>query len=77
MKKGAQPEIILIQNTNSVTLSSTMSKKKLVPGEYIMNIVADGKTSRVKFTVQTPGKAKKEEKKKEAPKLVGEKKSQN
>ena len=74
VKSGAQPEIILLQNTNIVQLTSTMSKKKLVPGEYIMNIVAEGKTSRVKFTVQTPGKAKKEEKKKEKPKKEGDKK---
>jgi hypothetical protein len=74
VKKGAQPEIILLQKTNKIKLSSTMSKKKLVPGEYIMNIVAEGKTSRVKFTVHPPAKAKKEGKKKEATKKEGEKK---
>jgi hypothetical protein len=68
VKSGAQPEVILLQNTNKIKLSNTMSKKKLAPGEYIMNIVAEGKTSRVKFTVKTPGKEKKEEPKKEEPK---------
>lgn len=77
VKSGAQPEIILLQNTNKINLSNTMSKKKLAPGEYIMNVVAEGKTSRVKFTVKTPGKEKKEEKKIETPKKEGEKKKES
>jgi hypothetical protein len=77
VKSGVQPEIILLQNTNKIKLSNTMSKKKLAPGEYIMNVVAEGKTSRVKFTVKTPGKEKKEEKKEETPKKEEEKKKES
>jgi hypothetical protein len=51
--KGAQPAIIMIQGGNKTKLDSTMDKKPLEPGNYIMNVVISTKgTSRVMFTVK-------------------------
>lgn len=52
---GAPAAIILGNETAEVKLDATMDKKKLEPGTYLMNVVADGKTSRVVFTI-TDGK---------------------
>jgi hypothetical protein len=52
--------IIFAQNVKEVKLDATMDKKKLVPGNYLANVVADGKTSRIVFAVAAP--EKKEEK---------------
>ena len=49
---GVQPEIILLQGTNKVALTATMSKKSLTDGTYIMNIMAESKTARVLFSVK-------------------------
>ena len=54
---GAPAAVILAQKTAEVKLDATMDKKKLGAGTYLMNVVADGKTSRVVFTV-TDGKKK-------------------
>jgi len=52
-KQGVPPAIILIQGGNETKLSSTMDKKPLEPGNYIMNVVISPKgTSRVMFTVK-------------------------
>ncbi len=53
VKTGAQPAIILIQGGNTAKLNSTMDKKPLKPGRYIMNVVVTAKgTSRVMFQVK-------------------------
>ena len=52
---GAPAAVIFAQTTAEVKLDATMDKKKLAPGTYLMNVVANGKTSRVVFTV-TDGK---------------------
>lgn len=54
---GAPAAVIFANKTSEVKLDATMDKKKLQPGTYLMNVVADGKTSRVVFTV-TDGKKK-------------------
>ena len=43
--------IILGNNTKQVKLSDTMDKKKLEPGTYLANVVANGKTSRIVFEI--------------------------
>ena len=53
VKQGVQPAMILIQGSNKTKLSSTMDKKPLEPGTYVMNVVISSKgTSRVLFTVK-------------------------
>lgn len=54
---GAPAAVIFVQNAAEVKLDATMDKKPLEAGTYLMNVVADGKTSRVVFTV-TDGKKK-------------------
>jgi hypothetical protein len=46
--------IIFAQNVKEVKLDATMDKKKLAPGTYLANVVADGKTSRIVFVVAAP-----------------------
>jgi hypothetical protein len=46
--------IIFAQNVKEVKLDATMDKKKLAPGMYLANVVADGKTSRIVFVVAAP-----------------------
>lgn len=46
------PFVIMIQNGNKTTLDQSVDKKKLAPGDYIMNILAGGKTVRAKFVVK-------------------------
>ena len=46
--------IIFANNVKEVKLDATMDKKKLKPGTYLANVVADGKTSRIVFTVAAP-----------------------
>ena len=49
---GAAPAIILIQGGNKAPLSKTMDGKKLKPGTYVANIMANRKTARVFFRVK-------------------------
>jgi hypothetical protein len=46
--------IIFANNVKEVKLDATMDKKKLKPGTYLANVVADSKTSRIVFTVAAP-----------------------
>ena len=50
--------VIFAKDTREVKLNATIDKKPLVPGTYLMNVVAHSKTSRVVFTVGEPGKIK-------------------
>jgi hypothetical protein len=50
--------ILFVKEAKEVKLDATMDKKRLVPGTYLMNVVAHSKTSRVVFTVGEPGKVK-------------------
>jgi hypothetical protein len=49
--QGAQPAVVIIKG-NKGSLDRTMDKKKLAPGTYVMNVVANSKTSRVWFVVK-------------------------
>lgn len=49
---GAQPAIIILQNTNKGTLAGTMDKQKLAAGDYILSVVASGKTASILFKVE-------------------------
>jgi hypothetical protein len=48
----AQTKVLLIQEGGKTKLSETMDKSKLPAGLHGANIVYDGKTARVMFTVQ-------------------------
>ena len=49
---GGQPAIIILQSTNKGTLAGTMDKQKLAPGNYLLSVVADGKTASILFKVE-------------------------
>lgn len=51
-ENSSAAEIIMANGTNKVTLNQTMSKNSLKPGIYLANIVANGQTSRIVFTVK-------------------------
>jgi hypothetical protein len=50
--EGATPAIILIQGGNKTTLDKTMDGTKLAAGNYVMAVVAEGKSATVAFKVQ-------------------------
>ncbi len=50
--EGATPAIIVIQSGNKTTLDKTMDGKKLAAGNYLMAVVAEGKTANVFLKVQ-------------------------
>lgn len=55
----AQPAaVIFANNVKEVKLDATIDKKKLKPGNYLANVVADGKTSRIVFNVAEPNAKK-------------------
>lgn len=56
VQEGQPAAVIFARETKQVKLSDTMDKKKLKPGTYLANVVAEGKTSRIVFEV---GEAKK------------------
>lgn len=60
MEPGEQPAVYFVKDSNKVKLSETMDKKPLKPGRYLVNVVANGKTSRVVFLVEGEGGAKKD-----------------
>ena len=49
---GAIPAIILLQGTNKGSLAGTMDKSKLAAGDYILSVVADGKTATIQFKIE-------------------------
>ena len=49
---GGQPAIIILQSTNKGTLTGTMDKQKLAPGNYLLSVIADGKTASILFKVE-------------------------
>lgn len=58
LMEGAPAAVIFANKVKEVKLDATMDKKKLAPGTYLMNVVANGNTSRVVFTVTDGGKVK-------------------
>ncbi len=49
---GATPATILLQGTNKGSLAGTMDKQKLASGNYLLSVVADGKTASILFSVE-------------------------
>lgn len=49
---GGQPAVILLQGTNKGALNQSMDKRKLAAGNYILSVVADGKTASILFKVE-------------------------
>ena len=49
---GASPAIILLQGTKKGLLAGTMDKSKIAPGDYILSVVADGKTASILFKIE-------------------------
>lgn len=47
--------VIFANKVSEVKLDATMDGKKLEPGTYLANVVAEGKTSRIVFQVADPG----------------------
>lgn len=54
VREGQAVGVIFAKGTREVALDATMDKKPLPPGTYLANVVADGKTSRIVFTVGEP-----------------------
>ena len=49
---GGTPAIILLQGTNKGSLAGTMDKQKLAAGDYLLSVVAEGKTATILFKVE-------------------------
>jgi len=49
---GGTPAVILLQGTNKGSLDGTMDKSKLAPGDYLLSVVAEGKTATIQFKVE-------------------------
>ena len=46
------PTIVIVAQNAKTSLDQSVSKQELVPGTYLMNAVAAGKTARVVFSVK-------------------------
>jgi hypothetical protein len=51
-KQGATPAVLIIQSGTKTTLDKTMDNQKLAPGNYLMSVVAEGKTASILLKVQ-------------------------
>jgi hypothetical protein len=49
---GGTPAIILLQGTNKGSLAGTMDKQKLAAGDYMLSVVAGGKTATILFKIE-------------------------
>jgi len=49
---GVQPAVILLQGTSKGALDQSMDKRKLEPGNYLLSVVAGGKTASILFKVE-------------------------
>jgi hypothetical protein len=50
--QGSTPAVILLQGKTKTNLDKTMDGKKLLPGNYIMSMVSEGKTASILFTIK-------------------------
>jgi hypothetical protein len=55
--EGSTPMVILLQGKTETNLDKTMDGKKLVPGNYIMSVVSEGKTTRTLRQFAPPWRA--------------------
>jgi len=49
---GASPAVIILQGTSKGSLAGTMDKQKLAAGNYILSVIADGKTATILFKIE-------------------------
>jgi hypothetical protein len=49
---GGQPAVILLQGTNKGALDKSMNKRKFETGNYLLSVVAEGKTASILFKVE-------------------------
>lgn len=49
---GSVPAVILLQGTNKGSLAGTMDKRKFDAGNYLLSVVAEGKTATILFKVE-------------------------
>jgi hypothetical protein len=49
---ASQPKVILVSGTDTFKLNQTIDNVPLKPGTYLMNVMANGSTGRVVFTVK-------------------------
>ncbi|EDY19451.1 hypothetical protein CfE428DRAFT_3136 [Chthoniobacter flavus Ellin428] len=49
---GASPAVIILQGTSKGSLAGTMDKQKLAPGNYMLSVIADGKTATILFKIE-------------------------
>ena len=49
---AGQPAVILLQGTNKGALNQSMDKRKFEAGNYILSVVADGKTASILFKIE-------------------------
>lgn len=54
VEQGQPAAVIFANQVKEVKLDATMDKKKLAPGTYLANVVANNQTSRIVFTVAAP-----------------------
>jgi hypothetical protein len=49
---AGQPAVILLQGTNKSALDKSMDKRKFAAGNYLLSVVAEGKTASILFKVE-------------------------
>jgi hypothetical protein len=49
---GGQPAVILLQGANKGALDKSMDKRKFAAGNYLLSVVAEGKTASIQFKVE-------------------------
>jgi hypothetical protein len=49
---AGQPAVILLQGTNKGALDKSMDKRKFAAGNYLLSVVAEGKTASILFKVE-------------------------
>ena len=49
---GGQPAVILLQGTNKGALNQSIDKRKFEAGNYILSVVAGGKTASILFQIE-------------------------
>jgi hypothetical protein len=49
---GKKPALILIRDSNKITLDRTIDNKPLAPGNYLMDVTSGDKTSRIVIEIK-------------------------
>ena len=51
-ESGGQAAVISAQGTNKGALDKSMDKRKFAPGDYLLSVVAEGKTASILFKIE-------------------------